>query len=267
LSELLLIDRQHPQVAVLTLNRPERRNALSIALMQQLVDQIEQLDTGGRTRVVILRGAGSVFCAGLDLAEAQDPDLVQQSAECVERTLHALRFSSLVTIAAVHGGAYAGGAGVAAACDIAVGSTDCRIAFPEARRGLLPALICDVLRTKLREGDLTELFLVGEPIDAGRAYMLGLLQRLVEPDQLLGEALRLAEGILAGGPQTIRDTKHLLHAAYGHVQLNQSDVQTTTSSAGSHSIDEHLRARFSEEASEGLRAFLEKRPPKWMASQ
>ncbi|MBX3420659.1 MAG: enoyl-CoA hydratase/isomerase family protein [Pirellulaceae bacterium] len=241
---------------MVTLNRPERRNALSIALMTQLIAQLEALAEDGQTRVVILRGAGPVFCAGLDLAEAQDRDLVGQSARCVAQTLSTLRYSSLVTIAALQGGAYAGGAGVIAACDMAVGTTDCQIGFPEARRGLLPALISDVLRTKLREGDLSELFLVGEPITAQRAHAIGLLQRIVEPSQLLSEAQRLAAGVLAGGPQTIRDTKKLLHHCYGH-HAPQADQASS-------SIDEHLKARFSAEAAEGLQAFLDKRPPAWM---
>lgn len=268
MSDLLRIERDHPGIALLTLNRPEKRNALSISLMRQLIEQIHQLDNDGQTRVIVLRGAGSVFCAGLDLAEAQDASLVEQSAHCVAQTLHALKFSGLVSIAAVHGGAYAGGAGLVAACDIAVGSKDCQIGFPEARRGLLPALICEVLCTKLREGDLTELFLVGEAIGAQRARMLGLLQHVVEPNDLLLEAFRLAKGILAGGPQTIRDTKHLLHVAYRHsssaVEPDEKSSDGSTEPPPRHSVQEHLRARFSQEATEGLKAFLEKRAPSWM---
>jgi len=242
---------------MVTLQRPERRNALSIAMMSQLVSILERLEHEGGTRVVILRGAGPVFCAGLDLAEASDASLVRQSAEGVERTLRALRYSQLVTIAAVHGGAYAGGAGLVAACDIAIGTQDAQIGFPEARRGLLPALICDVLRSKVREGDLAELFLVGDPITAERARQIGLFQRVVASEGLLREALLLADGILAGGPQTIVDTKRLLHRAYDRSEAASPPTST-------HSIDEHLKARYSEEATEGLRAFLEKRPPSWM---
>lgn len=254
----LLIESPRKGVAVVTLNRPERRNALNIAMMQQLVDSLYNLANDSTTRVVIVRGAGPVFCAGLDLAEAQDPELVKQSAGLVAKTLHSLKFSPLVTIAAVHGGAYAGGGGVAAACDMAVATDDCKIGFPEARRGLLPALICDVLKSKVREGDLTELFLCGEAITASRAQQIGIFQRIVPEAELLPTALQMAENILAGGPKTIVDTKTLLHHAYGHDHL----------ASGSHdasSIDEHLKARFSEEAVEGLRAFIEKRQPAWMA--
>jgi len=249
-----LIETESPKqgVAVVTLNRAERRNALSIAMMKELIETINRLEQDVVTRVMILRGDGPVFCAGLDLAEASDMHLVRESAQCVAKTLASLRFSHLVTIAAVHGGAYAGGAGVVAACDMAVGASDLHIGFPEARRGLLPALISDVLQTKVREGDLTELFLVGDPIPATRAQQIGLLQRVAEPSRVMEEAMKLANGILAGGPQTIRDTKVLVHRAYG-----ASDHHGT-------SIEDHLKARFSDEAAEGLRAFLEKRPPNWM---
>jgi methylglutaconyl-CoA hydratase len=240
----------------LTLNRPERRNALSIALMSELIDSMNSLAADGSTRVVIVRGAGPVFCAGLDLAEAQDNSLVQRSADLVAKTLSTLKFSRLVTIAALHGGAYAGGGGVGAACNMAIGTDCCKIGFPEARRGLLPALICDVLKSKVREGDLSELFLVGDPIDAHRAKEIGLLQRVVAEDELLAEAQRMADGILAGGPNTIINTKQLIHHAY-QPEFSENPAKGT-------SIGEHLKARRSEEATEGLRAFLEKRPPSWM---
>ena len=259
-------------IAVVTLQRPERRNALSIRMMNALIDGMRGLATNGTARVVILRGEGPVFCAGLDLAEASNPERVVESAQCVASTLKALRYSPLVTIAAVHGGAYAGGAGVMAACDMAVGTNDVQIGFPEARRGLLPALISDVLRSKVREGDLAELFLVGNSINAIRAQQIGLLQRIVDPSTLIDEALAMADGILAGGPHTIIDTKSLLHHAYdrtpptnhGSSIAHGSSGHASVDSSEHSSIEEPLKARNSPEAQEGLRAFLEKRPPSWM---
>lgn len=247
-------DIPRPGVAVLTLQRPERRNALSIALLQRLVEEMERLQADGQTRVVILRAAGRVFSAGLDLSEAADPALVEKSARCVAAALHALRHSPLISIAAVHGGAYAGGAGLMAACDMAVGASDLQIGFPEAQRGLLPALVCEPLRLKVRQGDLAELFIVGQPIDAARAREIGLLQRVVPPEDVMAEALRMADGVLAGGPQTIIETKALLGRAYGGGAAAESADDV---------IGEHLKARRGPEAAEGLRAFLEKRPPHW----
>ncbi|MFN7735056.1 MAG: enoyl-CoA hydratase/isomerase family protein [Pirellula sp.] len=253
-------------IAVVTLQRPERRNALSIGMMNALIQGVGELVHAGKARVAILRGDGPVFCAGLDLAEASDPQRVVESANCVASTLRSLRYTPLVTIAAVHGGAYAGGAGVMAACDMAVGADNVQIGFPEARRGLLPALISDVLRSKVREGDLAELFLVGNTISAQRAQQIGLLQRVVAPEAVLEEALRMADGILAGGPQTIIDTKSLLHNAYDRQRAatNSAHMHPQESHDEHASIEEHLKARNSPEAQEGLKAFLEKRLPSWM---
>jgi methylglutaconyl-CoA hydratase len=253
--DTVLVEHPRPGVALLTLDRAERRNALSIALLEALVRTLDGLAQSGAARVAILRGAGPVFSAGLDLAEAANPDLVERSARCVAAALAALRHAPLVTVAAVHGGAYAGGAGLMAACDMAVGTHDLVIGFPEGRRGLLPALVCEVLRVKVRAGDLAELFLVGNTIDATRAREIGLLQRVVPAERLLDEALEMATGILAGGPATIVETKKLLYAAY---DSGPQDV-----AARDAAISAHLAARSSPEAVEGLRAFREKRPPSW----
>jgi len=244
-----------PGLALATLNRPERRNALCIALLDCLCEHVERLAGESSTRVLILRGEGPIFSSGLDLSEASNPELVQRSAECVAKVLQLMKSTRLVTIAAAHGGAYAGGAGLMAACDIAIGTTDLQVGFPEAQRGLLPALICGVLSPKIREGDLRELFLVGNTIDAARAQQIGLLQRVVDRNDLLEEAIKTALGVLSGGPQTIEATKALLNHAYV-----ANDAISTQSM-----LEAHLGARRSPEAQEGLEAFIEKRRPNWMA--
>ena len=140
-----------------------------------------------------------------------------------------------------------------ASCDFAIGSSDLKIGFPEARRGLLPALICAVMSPKVREGDLRELFLVGNSIDAIRAQQIGLLQRVAPSEMLLKTAIEMADGVLAGGTETIKATKMLLNQAYAPGE----------SVSISHMLKVHLNARQGSEASEGLAAFLEKRMPKW----
>lgn len=254
MTEFITVEWIGSQLALVTLNRPQRRNALCIQLLDELCMQVERMATDGTARVLILRGAGSVFSSGLDLAEASNPDLVQRSAESVSRSLQLMRSTPIVTIAAAHGGAYAGGAGLMAACDIAVGTSDLKISFPEARRGLLPALICAVLSLKVRDGDLRELFLAGNVIDAARAQQIGLLQQVVDPDKLQDRAIEIAKNVLAGGPETITATKMLLNDAY----------QPTQATSLQHMIDVHLGARRSPEATEGLAAFLEKRSPNWI---
>lgn len=255
MTEIVTIQMLKPGLALATLNRPERRNALCIDLLERLCENVEDLAADKSNRVLILRGAGPIFCSGLDLSEASKPELVQRSSECVARALQLMRQTRLVTIAAAHGGAYAGGAGLMASCDIAIGSTDLKVGFPEAQRGLLPALICSVLSPKIKEGDLRELFLVGNTIDAARSQQIGLLQRVVERNDLLEEAIEIALGVLAGGPKTIEATKALLNQAY---------VANDPVSA-KRMLEVHLGARYSPEAQEGLAAFVEKRRPDWTA--
>lgn len=253
MSELIRIEPLEEGMTSVVLNRPERRNALSIALVTQLCDTIDRLAADAAERVIVLRAEGPVFCAGLDLKEAAEDALVEQSAHCVERLFRTLRETPLISIASAHGGAYAGGGGLLAACDIAVASEDLQIGFPEARRGLLPALICGVLQTRVSEGNLRELFLVGDPIDAQRALQMGLVQRVVPSDQLLDEAVCIGRSILAGGPETIRQTKKLINAAFAGDGAHSDDG----------ALQSHLEARKSDEATEGMAAFREKRPPRW----
>ncbi|QEH35530.1 putative enoyl-CoA hydratase echA8 [Aquisphaera giovannonii] len=249
---LLLIERTRPGVAELVLNRPGRRNALTIALMDELAGAVWRLSHEADGRVLILRGAGPAFCAGLDLREASDPALAEEGAEAVRRVFNALSRTPLVTIAAAHGVAAAGGAGLLAACDFAVASEDLRIVFPEVRRGLVPALVATVLKRKLRDADLRELFLLAEPIDAARARSMGLVHRVVPGTTAREEADRLARQILRGGPQAIRSTKALLA---GLNPPGDEDVRIA--------MEHHIRARVGEESKEGLAAFLEKREPNW----
>ncbi len=256
MSDLICVEPVEPGMTSLVLNRPQRRNALSIALVTQLCDAIDRLAGDAAQRVIILSGEGPVFCSGLDLNEAADDALVEQSAAGIERLFRTLRETPLVSVAAAQGAAYAGGGGLMAACDITIASEDFRIGFPEARRGLLPALICDVLKSRVSEGNLRELFLVGDPIDAPRALQVGLVQRVVPGDRLFDEAVRIGRSVLAGGPETIRQTKALINSAFDAVgdQINEGAMQS------------HLEARTSDEAVEGMAAFREKRPPRWAAA-
>ena len=253
MNALVLVEAVELGISVVTLNRPERRNALSIALMHELCAAIQSLAADPRERVVILRGAGPAFCAGLDLQEAADPNLIDSSADAVRRVLSTVRETSLVTICAAHGGAIAGGAGLMAACDLAIVSDDLKTGFPEVRRGLVPALVSTVLCGKLRDGDVRELFLLGEVISAQRAWEIGLVQRVVPAKRVFAEAQQIARTILLGGPESVRQTKRLLNL-HANVEADERIEDFIAS---------HLQARRSEEAREGAAAFLEKRSPNW----
>lgn len=253
MSSWIRLEALEAAISLVTLDRPERRNALGIELLEEFCTVIDQLAADTLQRVVIVRGAGPVFSAGLDLREAADGALIEQSAQAVQRALNVLRETPLVTIAAVHGGAYAGGAGLMAACDIVVATDDARFGFPEARRGLLPVLIHGVLQRRVRDGDLRDLLLTGDVISAQRAHQIGLVQRVVATDRLLDAAVGVARSVCAGGPETIRRTKNLINHHTVH------DGKSTSA----HPLEEHLAARRSNEAREGLAAFLQKREPKW----
>jgi methylglutaconyl-CoA hydratase len=222
-------------------------------LMRQLCATIDHLAADESQRVVILRGEGPVFCSGLDLQEAADFEQAESSGRLVERTLRTLHKTPLITICAAHGSVVAGGAGLMAACDVVVAADDLWIGFPEVRRGLLPALITGVLKGKVRDGDLRDLFLVAEPINARRALQIGLVQRVVPADKVLAEATSLALNVLKGGPQALRQTKQMLN------QLDEIPPANLTA----HLLHLHHATRESEEAREGLVAFLKKRATRW----
>src|SRR5438874_9440971 len=187
----VLIEKQTPQITVLTLNRPERRNALTIGLLSELVAAIKIASDQPQERVIILRGAGAAFCTGLDLKEAADHTKAHATAEMVANTLVAISQTRLITIAAVHGAAVAGGAGIMSACDFGVAAERTKIGYPEVRRGLVAGLVMTFLRRQLRERDLRELLLASELITAERAREIGLVNRVVSAAELESETQKL----------------------------------------------------------------------------
>src|ERR1041385_1623532 len=184
LMPVLLVEEQTPQITVVTLNRPERRNALTIELLTQLSAAIKVVAEQPQQRVLILRGAGAAFCTGLDLKEAADHTKAHATAEMVANTLITLSQTPLITIAAVHGAAVAGGAGIMSACDFVVAAERTKIGYPEVRRGLVSGLVMTFLRRQLRERDLREVLLASELFEADRAREIGLVNRVVPASEL-----------------------------------------------------------------------------------
>ncbi len=255
-ERLVRVAPVRPGVVLLTLDRPERRNALSRELMRQLCAAVEQVsDPTERpaSRVLILRGAGPVFCSGLDLHEAAETEGAEELAQLVARTLRTLYETRLVSIAVAHGAAVAGGAGIMTACDLAVAERGTVLGYPEVRHGLVAALVSGLLCTQVPRRVARELLLLGETIDAERALACGLVNRVAPVGRGLEVAQSMAEAALRGGPEALATTKKSLNgfsASSFHEHLRQA-------------LDEHLCARLSEEAREGLSAFREKRPPRW----
>ena len=238
---------------MVTLNRPERRNALTLELLNELVAAIKVSSDQTSERVLILRGAGAAFCTGLDLKEAADPKKAHATAEMVANTLVALSQTRLITIAAVHGAAVAGGAGIMSACDFVVAAEKTKIGYPEVRRGLVAGLILTFLRRQIGERDIRELLFGSELIDAERAREIGLVNRVVPRGDVMSEAQKFAESVLQGAPEAIAQTKRLIE------ELSSSSVKEDVDLA----LKYHMQARESAEAQEGIAAFNEKRKPKW----
>jgi methylglutaconyl-CoA hydratase len=251
---VVLIEKQAPEITVVTLNRPERRNALTLELLTELQAAVKVVSDQPQERVLILRGAGAAFCTGLDLKAAADHTKAHATAEMVANTLIAISQTHLITIAAVHGAAVAGGAGIMSACDFVVAAKGTKIGYPEVRRGLVAGLVMTFLRRQVGERNMRELLFGSELIDAERAKEIGLVNRVVARDDVMSEAQKFAESVLQGAPGALAQTKRLVDELWWRSVKEDVDL----------ALKHHLQARESDEAREGIAAFNEKRKPKWV---
>jgi len=251
---VVLIEKQTPQIRTIVLNRPERRNALTLDLLNELSAAVKVASDQPEERVLILRGAGAAFCTGLDLREAADHTKAHATAEMVARTFVTLSQTRLITIAAVHGAAVAGGAGIMSACDFVVAAERTKIGYPEVRRGLVAGLVMTFLRRQVGERNMRELLLGSELIDAERAKEIGLVNRVVAKDDLMNEAQKFAQSVLQTAPGALTQTKRLIEELWWRSVQDDVDL----------ALKYHLQARESSEAREGIAAFNEKRPPTWV---
>jgi methylglutaconyl-CoA hydratase len=247
---VVIIEKRSPKITIVTLNRPERRNALTIELLMELTAAIGAAAADVNQRVLILRGAGLAFSTGLDL-KATSP--VHATAEMVAKTLIALSQTRLITIAAVHGAAVAGGAGLMSACDFVIAAERTKIGYPEVRRGLVAGLVMTFLRRQVGERNMRELLFGSELIDAERAREIGLVNRVVNQSDLMSNAQKFADSVLQAAPGALAQTKKLIE------ELWSSSVKEDVDLA----LQYHLQARESDEAREGIAAFNEKRRPRW----
>ena len=250
---VILVETQSPQITVITLNRPERRNALTLELLTDLCAAINAASQQPEQRILILRGAGAAFCTGLDLKEAADQNKAHATAEMVANTLISISQTRLVTIAAVHGAAVAGGAGIMSACDLVVAAEKTKIGYPEVRRGLVAGLVMTFLRRQVGERNMRELLYTAELIDAARAKEIGLVNRVVAPEEVMNEVQKFAVSVLQGAPGALAQTKRLVEDLWWHSVKEDVDI----------ALKYHMEARKSDEAREGIAAFNEKRKPNW----
>jgi len=253
MERLVEIEQVCPHVALLTLNRPSKRNALNRALMQALIQAVHAMEKQEGQRVIIFQGAKQTFCAGLDLEEAKDESMTHESAAFFAEVLKAIYHTPLVTIAAVQGVALAGGGGITAACDITVAEKSALFGFPEVKRGLVAALVSVLLKETLSKKHLNELLLIGEMISSDQAYRMGLVNRVVDDKKVLEESMTLAKQILKGAPSATSQTKRMIQENH----TLEFDAEIVKALA----VHKNMRTSF--EAKEGIKAFIENRPPTW----
>jgi len=260
MSQALLIERRG-SVAVVTLNRPEVRNAFDDALIAALAANFKALDDDDDVRAVVLGGNGPAFCAGGDLNWMK-----RMAGYGYEQNLHdAMGLAVMLqtidrmkkpVIARVHGAAYAGGTGLVAACDIAVGTPEAKFCLSEARIGLSPATISPYVLRAMGERAARRYFLTAEVFDAEEALRIGMLSALVPAAQLDATIDSLLNNLLACGREALAKIKDLIRAVAPR-SIDDSMVADTARRIA--------EIRVSPEGKEGIASFLEKRKPSWVA--
>jgi len=240
---------------LITLNRPEQRNALSTPLMQELTDELERQSARPEVRVVILRANGPAFSAGHDLKELVDRTLEEEQEvfEVCTRMMEKVQRIPQPVIAAVQGIASAAGCQLVASCDLAIAAEGARFATPGVKIGLFCSTPMVALSRNIGRKRALEMLLTGTPIDAHTAADWGLVNRVVPADQLDAAALELATQIAASSPLTLRIGKE---AFYRQIEVGQDEayeVMSQTMAENAMTCD----------AQEGMSAFLQKRRPTW----
>lgn len=247
----MLVDRRGP-VWVITINRPERRNAVDLATARLLESVVDELEADDAARVAVITGAGGSFCAGMDLKAAAGGEFaITERGGPLGITSRPL---AKPLIAAVEGHALAGGCELALVADLVVAARDSQFGLPEPKRGLVAAA-GGVLRLaqRLPRNVAMEMALTGNPVPATRMAELGLVNRLAEPGQVLDAALALAEEIIENAPLSVQVSK----------QIIEQSPDWPVDEAFGRQGDLAMTAVLSEDAAEGVAAFAEKRQPVW----
>jgi methylglutaconyl-CoA hydratase len=241
-------------IRTITLNRPERRNALTPEMQEELIAAF----TGCRARVVLLAGEGKSFCAGLDLDVLKQMASLSEEQHRVEAERTARMFRALwdcdaPTIALVHGAAMAGGTGLATLCDFTLAAPEAQFGYTEARIGFVPAMVSAYLSLQVGDKLARSLLLMARRFSAEEAHGMGLVTELVPREELSARAHALAAELLALSPESLRATKRLLRAQ----QAAGLDAALALA------MEANAASRQTEDFREGVTAFVEKRKPVW----
>jgi methylglutaconyl-CoA hydratase len=244
-------------VATITLNRPERRNAISFDLIDDLLRALDEVDKSD-AQVLILTGAGKAFCSGMDLDNlksllGRSPEQNLQDSQTMVRLFRSLYEFPKVTIAAVNGPAIAGGTGLALLCDFTLAVPEAKFGYTEVRIGFVPAIVSTFLLRQIGEKQARDLLLTGRIFGAEEALRLGLINEIVPAENLLGRAQELAALLMENSAASLRATKKLL-SDHARAEL---DLQVEAA------VRENAAIRSTADFREGISAFLEKRKPVW----
>lgn len=249
-------------IARITLNRPERRNAIDGVMVTELREAFEGLAQEQALRAILLAAKGEVFCAGADIKWMQSTAPISETqarddAQRLTSMFRAINDCPCPVIGLVQGPAFGGGVGLMALCDMVVAAEDATFSLSEARLGLIPAIIAPFLLRKAGESFLRRYCLSGETFTASTASKFGLVHDVVQPNDLEDRAAELIDAILRLAPRAVRESKALIERM---LRLSDEDRRAVCA-------ETNARARCAPEAREGLQAFLEKRLPSWAKQQ
>ena len=255
MSYTTIVVMEETMVRTITLNRPERRNAMSPEMQLELIDAIQDAATA-TCRVVVFKGAGDAFCSGLDLSslQAMQHKTAADHRADAERIAHLFRSlyeSPKPTIASVHGAAIAGGTGLATICDFTLATPAAKFGYTEARIGFVPALVSAFLALQIGDKRARDLLLSARHFDAQEAYRLGLVNEVLVPEELDERVRTLAQTLAKNSGESLAATKRLMAAQ------NKAWLDNAISEA----MEANARARETTDFAEGIAAFLEKRAP------
>ncbi|MDP3660524.1 enoyl-CoA hydratase-related protein [Phenylobacterium sp.] len=260
-TRLVQVEATPEGIATVTLNRPLRRNAMNAELIAALTEAFETLQGAEGVRAVFVRGAGGIFSAGADLewmqaaVEYSEADN-REDAAGLARMLKTLWDMPSLTVALIEGAAIAGGAGLAAACDMAISTAGAKFSFSEARLGLVAAIISPYVIDAIGPRNARGLFASARPFDVEEALRIGLVTEVVADAAALDEAqTRIGRDILSCAPGAVTEAKRLVEAVKGR-DIDHGLMDET--------VRWTARARVGEEGQEGVRAYLGKRRPSWM---
>src|SRR6202167_3081685 len=244
-------------VATITLNRPEKRNAISFELIDDLLRALDEVSRSEAT-VLIVTGAGKAFCSGMDLDDlkallGRSPKQNLQDSQTMVQLFRSLYEFPKMTIAAVNGPDIAGGAGLALLCDFTLPVPEAKFGYTEVRIGFVPAIVSTFLLRQVGEKQARDLLLTGRIIGAEEASKMGLVNEIVAPDTLLARARELAALLMENSPASLRATKKLL-SDHGRAELD-SQIDAA--------VKENAAIRTTADFREGITSFLEKRKPGW----